>query len=112
MTPKQLKKRQTLVKASPVKKISSIKTFSRRDPNNIVENKEAHPNDAFDSFFDFEEDISSLKPSSEQFVMESNRDPSDSVETENDYPNDQYTIMSPISSDSPVIMKKNNVTQN
>ena len=57
MTPKQLKSRQKYIKASPMKKISSMSKFSRREPNKIKENREVHPNDVFDSFFDFEEDI-------------------------------------------------------
>ena len=112
MTPKQLKSRQKYIKASPMKKISSMSKFSRREPNKIKENREAHPNDVFDSFFDFEEDISSLKSSSEKFSAELNRDiDPDNIEN-NNYSNNKYTIMSPIDSDSPVIMKKNNITQN
>lgn len=110
MTPNQLKKRQVLVEASPVKTISSIKTFSRRGLNNIVEQKDLHPNDAFDSFFDYEEEISSLKSSSEQFTFEASRD-EEILSEENDYSNKEYTIMEPIDSDSAIIMKKNNLTQ-
>lgn len=110
MTPNQLKKRQMLVKASPVKTISSIKNFSRRGLNNIVEQKDLHPNDAFDSFFDYEEEISSLKPSSEQFNFEANRD-EEILSEENNYSNKEYTIMESIDSDSAIIMKKNNLTQ-
>ena len=105
MTPKQLKSRQKYIKASPVKKISSMSKFSRREPNKIKENREVHPNDVFDSFFDFEEDISSMKPSSEQFVMESNRDKKDETEKDVDYTEEQYTIMREISLKTPVIME-------
>ena len=105
MTPKQLKSRQKLIKASPMKKISSMSKFSRREPNKIKENREVHPNDVFDTFFDFEEDISSMKPSSEQFVMESNRDKENEKENDTDYTEEQYTIMEEISLKTPVIME-------
>ena len=104
MTPNQLKKRQVKISASPKKTISSIKSFSRRDANKIKETKEAHPNDVFDSIFDFEEDISNMKPASEQFVMESNR----VAEKKDNDTEDGYTIMLSISSDSAVIMSSNN----
>lgn len=107
MTPKQLKSRQKFVKASPMKKISSMSKFSRREPNKIKENKEVHPNDVFDTFFDFEEDISSLKPSSEQFVMESNRESekNDKNIADADYTEGELTIMEEISLKTPVIME-------
>lgn len=108
MTPKQLKSRQKFIKASPMKKISSMSKFSRREPNKIKENKEIHPNDVFDTFFDFEEDISSLKPSSEQFVMESNRENEKNIDENadnSDYTGDSLTIMEEISLETPVIME-------
>ena len=107
MTPKQLKSRQKFVKASPMKKISSMSKFSRREPNKIKENKEVHPNDVFDTFFDFEEDISSLKPSSEQFVMESNRESEkdDKNIADTNYTEGEFTIMKEISLKTPVIME-------
>lgn len=108
MTPKQLRKRQIKVQASPQKKISSIKSFSRRDTNKIKETKEAHPNDVFDSFFDFEEDMSGMKSASEQFVYESNRD-----DKKNDNDTEEgYTIMKEISTEGAVIMSSNLFTQN
>tara|TARA_B100000579_G_scaffold412467_1_gene404237 strand:+ start:741 stop:1067 length:327 start_codon:yes stop_codon:yes gene_type:complete len=104
MTPKQLRKRQVFVKASPIKKIGSLKSFSRRDVNKIKETKEAHPNDVFDTFFDFEEDISSMKPSSEQFIFEENRDNERTNSDKGNYTDKGYTIMSEISLDRAVVM--------
>ena len=104
MTPKQLKSRQKYIKASPMKKISSMSKFSRREPNKIKENREVHPNDAFDTFFDFEEDISLMKPSSEQFAMELNRDSESEKEENADYTKEECTIMQEISLKTPVIM--------
>ena len=100
MTPKQRKSREKLIKASPIKKIESIKSFSRRDVNKIKDTKEIHPNDSFDSFFDFEEDISSLKPSSEQFIYENERN----KEEKSDYTDGEYTIMRKKSIDKAVVM--------
>ena len=90
MTPKQLKKRQVFVKATERKSRLAIKKFSRRDVNKIEDDREEHPNDVFDSFFDFEEDLSSLKPASEQIQ----NIPQKTVMNKNDsYTKKNYTIL-------------------
>ncbi len=90
MTPKQLKERQVFVKATERKSRLAIKKFSRRDTNKIEDDREEHPNDVFDSFFDFEEDLSSLKPASEQIQ----NIPKRTVMQKNDsYTKKNYTIL-------------------
>lgn len=90
MTPEQLKKRQTFIKATDQKSRLAIKKFSRRDTNKIEDDREEHPNDVFDSFFDFEEDLSGLKPASEQIQ----NIPKRTVMQKNDnYTKKNYTIL-------------------
>jgi len=90
LTPKQLKERQTFIKATNQKSRLAIKKFSRRDTNKIEDDREEHPNDVFDSFFDFEEDLSGLKPASEQIQ----NIPKRTVMHKNDsYTKKNYTIL-------------------
>ena len=66
MTPRQIKNRTVFIEATKQTERAKVKKYSRRD-NNVLMEDENHPNEKFDSFFDFEEDLSDLKPSSEQF---------------------------------------------
>ena len=66
MNKKMLNKRLHFIKASPIPKRASKSMFSKRDINHIQE--ESHPNEEFRSFFDYEDDLSSIKPSNEFFV--------------------------------------------
>ena len=66
MTPKQLKSRIFFKKAVSKKERAVVKRYSRRDVN-IIEREEGHPNDEFESFFEFEEDLTELRSASDQF---------------------------------------------
>lgn len=61
MTPNQLKSRQRFVKATPLPNRASCKSAARRDENHIQKD-ESH-SDSFDTFFEYEEELSELKPS-------------------------------------------------
>ena len=67
MTPKQLKSRVFFKPATPLGKRNIVKKFSRRESNTSLK-VEDHPNDEFESFFDFEEDLSELKSASSQYI--------------------------------------------
>jgi len=71
MTPKQLKKRLFYKEATPKVNRAAVKKYSRRDLNAVKRN-EAHPNDEFESFFEFEEDLSELTPSKDQYESKDN----------------------------------------
>lgn len=58
MTPKRAKERRTLVKATPIKERASVDKIVRRDLN-YVENS-IDPNEKFESFFEFEQQIAEL----------------------------------------------------
>lgn len=66
MTPEQLRKRIFYKEAKPLVDRATVKKMTRRDTTKVEFNDE-HPNSEFETFFDFEEDISSLKPAAEQF---------------------------------------------
>lgn len=81
MTPKQLKTRIFFKEATPVHKRNIVKKFSRRESNTSLK-VEDHPNDEFESFFEFEEDLSELKSASSQYA-ENNLDNESPVSTLN-----------------------------
>lgn len=66
MRKKDLEKRIFVKKATPLKDRAVVKQMFRRDEN-FQAPQEEHPNDHFESFFDYEEDLSELKPASDQF---------------------------------------------
>ena len=66
MTPEQLKHRLFFKKATNLPSRGIVKRASRRDLNKI-DREENHPNDEFNTFFDFEKDLSGMKSASEQF---------------------------------------------
>lgn len=66
MNKSMLNKRLHFVKASPKPVRTKNTSFSKRDITHIKE--ESHPNEEFSSFFDYEDDLSSIKPSNEFFV--------------------------------------------
>ena len=123
MTPSQLRSRQVFIKASKLKSRVSIKKFTRRGENKIDGRQDPHPNDQFDTFFDFEKELSDLTPSSQQYIaMESKTimEPISEAEsnsyTENKYitleekSRDNYSIMEEI--ESPVTSKAVTVNAN
>jgi len=64
MTPEKLIKRQKFVKGKPLKNRAMTAGTIRRDENHVIVNTEV--NDEYDTFFDFEEDLSDFLPSNEQ----------------------------------------------
>jgi len=74
MTPEQLKNRLFFKKATDLPSRGIVKKVSRRDLNKI-QREENHPNDEFNTFFDFEKDLSGIKSASEQFEeLEKNKE--------------------------------------
>lgn len=73
MTPDRIKSRLKFVEATPLKNRASVKTMTRREIKNVNESLVSDPNDKFDTFFDYEEELSGLEPSAKQFAdMEKN----------------------------------------
>lgn len=62
----KLKSRLKFVEATSKRNRATSSFFSRRKSNSEIR-EDSHPNDSFDSFFDFEDDFSSQKPSRELF---------------------------------------------
>jgi len=81
MNPNDIRKRQIYVKGRPLENRLSVVKYQRRDANFVdtpsVENIE------FDTFFDYEDELSGLKPSNEQIEVSSND--SMVMEESNDY---------------------------
>lgn len=83
MTPKQIKNRVFFKKATSLPKRDSVKKFSRRESNTNLKIEE-HPNDEFESFFEFEEELSELKSASSQYI--------ESIENKDDF-KDKISVM-------------------
>ena len=64
MTPNQLKSRQKFIEATPLPDRAGCVNVNRRDENHIEE--EESYSDNFDTFFEYEEELSQLKPSNSQ----------------------------------------------
>jgi len=76
MTPEQLKNRLFFKKATTLPSRGIVRKASRRDLNKI-QREDDHPNDEFNTFFDFEKDLSGIKSASEQFEeLEKNKEKS------------------------------------
>ncbi len=71
----QLKNRQKFIPATPLPDRVVSKVFSRKPTNNIVLAEDESGLDQYDSFFDYEEDLSGLKPAGEQFIEAENNQP-------------------------------------
>ena len=69
MNNNKLKSRLHFISASPAPKRTGKSIFSKRESGHIVE--ESHPNDVFGDFFDYEDDLSNIKPSNELFFENS-----------------------------------------
>lgn len=67
MNPNKLRNRATFIEGKPLKNRAQVKTMSRRDPGKISPEAISDPEDKFETFFDYEEELSGLKSSSEQF---------------------------------------------
>jgi hypothetical protein len=68
MNPERLKTRLKFVQATPLKNRAAVKTMTRREVKNINKDLASDPNDKFDTFFDYEEELSGMQSSSEQFA--------------------------------------------
>tara|TARA_A100001011_G_C14281403_1_gene831751 strand:+ start:1052 stop:1552 length:501 start_codon:yes stop_codon:yes gene_type:complete len=64
MTPNQLKSRQRFIKATPLPDRAKCVNVNRRDENHIEE--EESYSDNFDTFFEYEEELSQFKASNSQ----------------------------------------------
>lgn len=64
----QLKNRQKFIPATPLPDRAVSKVFSRKPTNGVTLVDEESELDQYDSFFDYEEDLSGLKPAGEQFI--------------------------------------------
>ena len=67
MIPSQLKSRTKFIKATPEKKRAIVKNFSRKETANINIEEERHYSESFDTFFEYEKELSSMKPSGQQY---------------------------------------------
>ena len=67
MNPNKLRSRTKFIEGRPLKNRAQVKTMSRRDPGKISPETIRDPEDKFETFFDYEEELSGLKSSSEQF---------------------------------------------
>ena len=71
----QLKNRLKFVPATPLPDRAVVKVFSRKQANGIEMVDEETYSEQFDSFFDFEEDLSGMRPAGEQFIEAENSQP-------------------------------------
>jgi hypothetical protein len=71
----QLKNRQKFIPATPLPDRAVSKVFSRKPTNGVTLVDEESELDQYDSFFDYEEDLSGLKPAGEQFIQSENNQP-------------------------------------
>lgn len=71
----QLKNRQKFIPATPLPDRATSKVFSRKPTSGITLVEEESSLDQYDSFFDYEEDLSGLKPAAEQFIEAENNQP-------------------------------------
>lgn len=67
MNPNKLRNRTTFIEGKPLRNRAQVKTMSRRDPGKVSPETISDPEDKFETFFDYEEELSGLKPSAEQF---------------------------------------------
>ena len=72
---KKLKERTFLVKGTPLPERAKNSYANRRDSKGITMVELDSEIDKFDTFFDYEDDLANLKPSSEQYAEMINEDP-------------------------------------
>jgi len=83
MNNNKLKSRLHFISASPAPKRTGKSIFSKREYGHVVE--ESHPNDIFGDFFDYEDDLSNIKPSNELFFEDRNENYSGVTMEEGDF---------------------------
>tara|TARA_A100001011_G_C13746934_1_gene609678 strand:- start:68 stop:544 length:477 start_codon:yes stop_codon:yes gene_type:complete len=99
MNQNKLQQRLSFVKATDLKDRASLKVFSRREAPDIRPEEEGE--DGHETFFDFEEELSGLRSSAEQFNNVINSDPYVIMEEretseENNYTESSSVIMDDI----------------
>ena len=67
MNPNKLKNRTKFIEGKPLQNRAQVKTMSRRDMSKISPETMVDPEDKFETFFDYEEELSGMKSSAEQF---------------------------------------------
>ena len=67
MNPNKLKNRTKFIEGKPLRNRAQVKTMSRRDMSKISPETMVDPEDKFETFFDYEEELSGMKSSAEQF---------------------------------------------
>tara|TARA_B100001287_G_C22640730_1_gene509981 strand:+ start:520 stop:837 length:318 start_codon:yes stop_codon:yes gene_type:complete len=72
MTPDKIKQRTVYKQSKKLEDRASFQKFSRRDTNNTIK-QEDHPNDVYEDFFEFEENLNDLKSASEQYAEQENK---------------------------------------
>ena len=67
MNPNKLRNRMTFVKGKPLANRAQTKTMSRREMSKVSPETMSDPEDKFETFFEYEEELSGMKSSAEQF---------------------------------------------
>ena len=101
MIPNQLKFRTKFIKATPEPKRACVKSFSRREISNVLPKEEEHYSDKFDSFFEYEKELSDMEPSGRQYAESLDKSAGNNEST-------GFTTMEELNSSSkqsPVIMQ-------
>ena len=75
MISKKLQSRLKFVEATAMKNRAQTSIFSRRGENHVIMDEEDSELDKYDTFFEYEQDLSGLKPSGEQYVEMVSSDP-------------------------------------
>jgi hypothetical protein len=75
MISKKLNARTIFVKGAPLPNRAQSSAMHRRGQNHVVLEEEDPESGKFDTFFDYEDDLANLKPSSEQYAEMINEDP-------------------------------------
>lgn len=75
MIEKKLKERLFLVKATPLPDRAKDSFANRRDTRGLVMEESEDAFEKYDTFFDYEDDLASLKPSGEQYAEMVTSDP-------------------------------------
>ncbi len=100
MNPNKLQERLVFVKGSELKNRASLKVFSRREISDVKPDEDTET--AHETFFDFEEELSEMKSSAEQYSKMINAEPYITLEEREEDSSDNDTET------SPVIMEDNN----
>ena len=95
MIPKRLQSRLKKIEATPLKDRAQAKLFSRREIGITMVEEEAG-NEKYDTFFDYEDELAELRPSSEQYSEMINTEPYIVLEDADSEDNGLDDISSPI----------------